>query len=82
LRNELGMPKIWDMDKIKAANTLIQRLDGTTKAAKFFEIEPPSVSGWRKFGIPQARLMHLRSTNPEWFDPEGNPLPIPDVKQS
>ena len=66
------------MRKVEEANTLIKRLGGTTKAAKFFEIEPPSVCGWRKHGMPKSRVMLLRVTNPEWFDAHGKPLPIRD----
>jgi hypothetical protein len=65
------------MDKQTSANTLIARLGGTTSAAKYFEIEPPSVSEWRDNGIPKARMQLLRVAHPEWFDKTGVPIPLP-----
>jgi hypothetical protein len=70
------MPKIGDMDKKAAAKTLITRLGGTTKTAKYFGVEPPSVSEWREKGIPKPRMMYLRLAHPEWFDLDGNALPL------
>lgn len=52
---------------IPFANTVIDRMGGTTAAAKFCEIEPASVSGWRKKGIPKLRLQWLRLVRPEIF---------------
>jgi hypothetical protein len=50
------------------ANTIIDRLGGTNAVARLCEIEPASVSEWRKQGIPKARLMFLRLAKPEAFD--------------
>lgn len=47
---------------------IIERLGGTTAVAKICEIASPSVSGWKKKGIPQARRMYLRLLHPEAFD--------------
>jgi hypothetical protein len=46
---------------------LIDKLGGTTKAAAFFEVKPPSISEWRKTGIPKARMMYLRLARPDLF---------------
>lgn len=49
---------------------VIDRLGGTAAVARMFNIKQPSVSDWRKDGIPQARLMYLRLAHPEVFKPE------------
>ena len=49
------------------ANTIIERLGGTGATAKFFHIEPASVSGWRKNGIPKLRLELLQLRRPDLF---------------
>lgn len=38
---------------------LIDMLGGTSRVAEIFNISPPSVSEWRKSGIPEARMMYL-----------------------
>lgn len=48
-------------------STLIDRLGGTNKAAEFFEVSAPSISEWRKKGLPKARLMYLRAVRPDVF---------------
>ena len=48
-------------------NSIIDALGGTTATARLFEIEPPSVSDWRRYGIPKARLMYLKVAKPELF---------------
>lgn len=51
------------------ASTIIQRLGGTTAVARMFQIEPPSVSEWkRRNEIPKARLMYLKLARPEVFE--------------
>jgi len=35
--------------------------------AKLFRIKPPSVSGWRKNGIPSARMDYLMLAYPHLF---------------
>jgi len=46
---------------------MIELLGGVTAAARFFEVKPPSVCGWRKKGIPRARLMYLRAVRPDIY---------------
>jgi len=43
------------------SNTAINLLGGTTAAARFFEVRPPTISEWRKTGFPRAREMYLRA---------------------
>lgn len=54
------------------ANELIDQLGGTNKVARLFEISGASVSGWRRDGIPKARLQTLRLMHPELFSVERN----------
>lgn len=54
------------MDQI--ANTVIDRLGGTSAVAKICECKPPSVHGWRVHGIPKARLQFLRAVYPHVFE--------------
>ena len=51
---------------------LIDDLGGTGAVARMFEIEPPSVSYWRKHGIPKSRLMYLKATHPAKFNVDGS----------
>lgn len=46
---------------------IIDALGGTYRVAEMCEIRPPSVSEWRKNGIPRARMMFLRLARPEVF---------------
>jgi hypothetical protein len=46
---------------------IIDALGGTLAAASLCEVSPPSVSEWRKKGIPKARRMFLRSVRPDLF---------------
>lgn len=48
-------------------NEIIDALGGTFRVAELCEVKPPSVSDWRKHGIPRARLMFLRIAKPEVF---------------
>ncbi|MGK2829217.1 hypothetical protein ACSI5F_03810 [Ralstonia pseudosolanacearum] len=50
------------------ANTVIDRLGGTTVVAKICEIKPPSVHEWREKGIPKPRLQFLRIAYPDAFE--------------
>lgn len=47
------------------AKAVIAELGGTTATAELFGIEPPSVSNWKRKGIPPARLMYLEVAKPE-----------------
>lgn len=55
------------------ADQIIDALGGTFEVARICEVQPPSVSEWRRNGIPKARLMYLRLARPEVFiDLEGD----------
>jgi len=41
------------------ASTLVDFLGGTTAVAESLDIKPPSVSDWRKNGIPRSRVLEL-----------------------
>ncbi|SOD42405.1 carph-isopro domain-containing protein [Nitrosovibrio sp. Nv4] len=55
------------MDKENLANEIIDALGGTNAVARLCNVKPPSVSGWREDGIPNARLMYLKVIRPEVF---------------
>lgn len=57
---------------------VIEALGGTFRVAELCEVRPPSVSGWRKYGIPRARMMFLRAAKPEVF----KALEAPGVKKT
>lgn len=67
-------------DQIKAmtpeeeanVSALIDALGGTGEVAVLCKVTSPSISGWRKRGIPHAWLMFLRERFPQHFDAEGN----------
>lgn len=52
------------------ADEIIDALGGTFEVARLCEVQPPSVSEWRKAGVPKARLMFLRLARPEVFAAE------------
>jgi hypothetical protein len=49
---------------------LIDLLGGTSRVAELFDVQPPSVSGWRTTGLPKARRMHLQAIRPDLFPPQ------------
>ncbi len=53
---------------------IIDALGGTGKVATLFDIEPPSVSEWRKNGIPQARRQTLALMFPDICPAEWRPV--------
>lgn len=53
------------------ASTIIDRLGGTVEVARLCEVKPPSVSEWRRNGIPKAREMYLRAVRPDAFERPG-----------
>lgn len=55
------------MEKIHPDSEIIERLGGTIAVARLCEVKPPSVSDWKKNGIPKARLMFLRLARPDVF---------------
>lgn len=46
-----------------AATAIIDRLGGTAKVSRIFGLSMPSVSDWKRDGIPQARVMFLRAAH-------------------
>ena len=46
---------------------IIDKLGGTAEVARICNVRPPSVSEWRRNGIPDARLQYLRLLRPEVF---------------
>jgi hypothetical protein len=61
------MPYNGHMDKKQFASRVIDALGGTNEVARICNIKPPSVSGWREDGIPDARLMYLKVIRPDVF---------------
>lgn len=55
------------MDALHPDSLIIDLLGGTSAVARLCNVKPPSVSDWRKFGIPAARKMFLRVVRPEVF---------------
>ena len=49
------------------ASKIIDTLGGTAVVAKLCRVKPPSVSEWRKNGIPDARLQFLEVIRPDVF---------------
>lgn len=47
---------------------IIDALGGTSEVARLCEVRPPSVSEWRRTGIPKSRLMFLRLAKPAAFE--------------
>lgn len=43
-----------------AATEIIERLGGTAKVSRLFGLAMPSVSDWKRDGIPPARVMFLK----------------------
>lgn len=52
----------------QTANTIIDRLGGTSETARICEVKPPSVSEWRTAGIPKAQLKFLKLARPDVFE--------------
>ena len=44
----------------KAATQIIDSLGGTAEVSRMFGVRMPSVSDWKKTGIPKARMMFLK----------------------
>lgn len=55
------------MDTKATASEVIDRLGGTAAVAKLCEIKAPSVSEWRRNGIPRPWLKFLQLAKPEAF---------------
>lgn len=46
---------------------IIDELGGASAVAALFDIKQPSVSEWRRKGIPKARLQFLKLYRPDLF---------------
>lgn len=57
-------PKAMDAN---TSNRVIDLLGGTSATAALCDVKPPSVSDWRKTGIPKAQLKFLRLARPDVF---------------
>lgn len=53
------------MRAIMTDSEIIDEMGGTSEVARMFEIDPASVSEWRKKGFPKARVMTLRLMRPD-----------------
>jgi len=60
-----------DAIELKAAEArrVIQLLGGTTKVARLCKVKPPSVTGWKETGFPDARRQFLELLRPDVFVP-------------
>jgi len=65
------------MDQDTTPDEIIDALGGTSEVARLCEIQPPSVSEWRKLGIPKAQLKFLRLARPDVFVALGLAKPAP-----
>ncbi len=64
------------------ANQIIDALGGTVAVARLCEIKPPSVSGWRREGIPKPRLDYFKLLRPDVFaaaEPDRQRADLPTV---
>lgn len=52
----------------QTANRIIDGLGGTSETARLCDVKPPSVSEWRKTGIPKTQLKFLKLARPEIFE--------------
>ncbi|MEW8508901.1 MAG: hypothetical protein AB2598_19600 [Candidatus Thiodiazotropha sp.] len=50
------------------AGKIIDEFGGTKAVAEIFEIKEPSVSCWRKKGIPKGRVLSLSLMKPHVFE--------------
>lgn len=53
------------MKKNENAIRIIEALGDTAAVARLFEISMASVAGWKKIGIPSARMFYLKAMHPE-----------------
>lgn len=60
------------------ANQIIDALGGTFAVARLCRVRPPSVSEWRRTGIPDARLQFLKLARPDAFAPPAEEDPDAD----
>ena len=50
------------------ATKVIEALGDTDNVARQFDVRMPSVSDWKKSGIPKARMMYLQVAHPHALD--------------
>ena len=50
------------------ATKIIEALGDTAEVARLFDVRMPSVSDWKKHGIPRARMMYLKVAQPQALD--------------
>jgi hypothetical protein len=55
------------MNESAIANVVIDRLNGTHAVAAMCDVRPPTISCWRKRGIPDGWLAFLRVVRPDVF---------------
>lgn len=55
------------------ASEIIDELGGTAAVAKLCDVKLPSVSEWRRTGIPRAREQYLRLLRPDAFPQQEQP---------
>ncbi|WP_293755896.1 hypothetical protein [Stenotrophomonas sp.] len=55
----------------KTPSQIIDALGGTATVARLCRVKAPSVSDWRKNGIPDARRQYLELLRPDVFRDEG-----------
>lgn len=58
--------------KPELTSRVIDQLGGTTAVADLCDCKPPSVSDWRRHGMPKARHLYLHAIRPDVV-PEPNP---------
>lgn len=56
------------MEKQNIANTVIDRLGGTSAVADLTELTTGAISQWRSNGIPDPWLRLFKATHPEVFE--------------
>lgn len=61
----LKLPDALDVSAIEARRKLIEELGGTAAVARLFKISSPSVSQWKREGIPKARLQTIQLLRPD-----------------
>jgi len=50
------------------ATKIIEALGDTAEVSRLFDVRMPSVSDWKKAGIPKARMMYLQAVCPHALD--------------
>lgn len=53
-------------------NKVIDALGGTAEVARMCELRMPTVSSWRKYGIPRPWYMYFTLLRPDLFPEENN----------